>query len=657
MGATALASVATFAAQSPLTPMFQLNSTSIGYQAPSSVAIDNLGRALVDYRDSTGFPTSQVGRFLEVDNSLSPEFPLGPQDGSIGDSGLVPLSRGGWVYAGWYPPPPQSFAGARLQFLDHDGGFVGTSIALGGANYIGLGQDIEVGLNDDLFLTIGAIPRSRPTEPSQMYFERFGPAGEILVEPVAVSAAPTTDAVTGGSLATDPLGRSFVAWGEIRPDTEFDHRGRIVDAFGHPLTAIFDVPTSREGWQMGPAGVAALAGDRFVVAWEGDSPASPVYDVFYRLFAADGTPLSGDLRVSSKPTAGRFGASLSTADGSRFVIAWTGGEADVYFREFRADGTPVGDEVKASEGVAREVGEDTFPFVAMSKSGVIALAWSAASYDLDSTAVGARKYFRGCAADAPRLKLGGGRFEVCTLWTSFAGARGAGVPLQITDDTGGFWFFDADNLEVVVKILDGCAVNDRFWLYAAGLTDVEVTLGVIDTWTGQTWVRDTTLATPFPPIQDVAALPVCHGTPPPASAAPTSLEPRRRAAVEIATDTRQRSACLADAHSACLLGGRYRVSARFATAADLAGEALALPLNGQSTAFWFFGPTNLELFVKVLDACAAFGRTWVYAAGLTDVGVDLRVEDTETGQIRTYHRPAGIPFSPILDASAFADCP
>ena len=49
---------------------------------------------------------------------------------------------------------------------------------------------------------------------------------------------------------------------------------------------------------------------------------------------------------------------------------------------------------------------------------------------------------------------------------------------------GLFTFFAPDNWELLVKVLDGCAVNDRYWVFAAATTDVEVRLQVTDTGSG-----------------------------------------------------------------------------------------------------------------------------------------------------------------------------
>jgi hypothetical protein len=107
----------------------------------------------------------------------------------------------------------------------------------------------------------------------------------------------------------------------------------------------------------------------------------------------------------------------------------------------------------------------------------------------------------------------------------------------------------------------------------------------------------------------------------------------------------------------CLNGGRFRVTAFYATAAGASGPGMAMQLTGDSGYFWFFDSANIELVVKVLDACGfAPPHFWVFAGGLTDVGVTLIVEDTQTGASRTYNNPIGTPFAPLQDTQAFS-CP
>jgi hypothetical protein len=115
----------------------------------------------------------------------------------------------------------------------------------------------------------------------------------------------------------------------------------------------------------------------------------------------------------------------------------------------------------------------------------------------------------GCADDATHLCLTGERFRVSAAWRDFEGNEGVGQAVPIGADSGLFWFFAPDNVELAIKVLDGCGVDDRYWVYAAGLTNVRVDLLVEDSATGATWSFRNPKGHPFPPILDTLALDVC----------------------------------------------------------------------------------------------------------------------------------------------------
>jgi streptogramin lyase len=71
---------------------------------------------------------------------------------------------------------------------------------------------------------------------------------------------------------------------------------------------------------------------------------------------------------------------------------------------------------------------------------------------------------------------------------------------------GLFWFFSQDNPEVVVKVLDGCAVNDRRWIFASGGTDLALTIMVEDVVTSEVHTYYNLDQQPFAPVQDVNAI-------------------------------------------------------------------------------------------------------------------------------------------------------
>lgn len=113
------------------------------------------------------------------------------------------------------------------------------------------------------------------------------------------------------------------------------------------------------------------------------------------------------------------------------------------------------------------------------------------------------------APAGPGLLLQGNRFRVRATWSSseHGPSEAQGVPL--THESGYFWFAGADNVELVAKVLNGCGVNNRYWVFLAGLTNLEVTVTVEDTFTGDTQSYTNPLGTPFFPVQDTDAFDGC----------------------------------------------------------------------------------------------------------------------------------------------------
>ena len=112
-----------------------------------------------------------------------------------------------------------------------------------------------------------------------------------------------------------------------------------------------------------------------------------------------------------------------------------------------------------------------------------------------------------CTPNATTLCLGGGRFMVQMVWTKPDNSTGDGTAVSLTDDSGYFWFFDPTNIEAVIKVLNGCAIDNAYWVFAAGLTNVQVVTTVTDTQTGAVYTNTNPQGTAFAPVQDTSAFP------------------------------------------------------------------------------------------------------------------------------------------------------
>lgn len=115
----------------------------------------------------------------------------------------------------------------------------------------------------------------------------------------------------------------------------------------------------------------------------------------------------------------------------------------------------------------------------------------------------------GCVANATTLCLNNNRFRVTATFATNAGQSGNGMAVPETTDTGMFWFFSANNIEVILKVVNGCALNSRYWVFAGGLTNVQVTLTVTDTSNGTVRTYTNPQGVAFAPIQDTSAFATC----------------------------------------------------------------------------------------------------------------------------------------------------
>lgn len=243
-----------------------------------------------------------------------------------------------------------------------------------------------------------------------------------------------------------------------------------------------------------------------------------------------------------------------------------------------------------------------------------------------------------CQANAETLCLSGGRFRVRAFWQDFQGNRGMGHAVGLTADTGAFWFFSPANLELAAKVVDGTDLNSAFWFFEGALTNVEHTVEVTDTSTGE--VR--TYFNPagrFASAGDTSAFPAEN-----LAATGEALHPRPRAA-----DGAGSTAC---GDGGLCLAGRYRVEVSWRDFTGGSGTGQPIPLTHDTGAFWFFDAQNLELFTKVVDGTSLNGHTWFFYASLTNVEFTLTVTDTATGARRTYTNPPRT-FASVGDTAAF----
>ncbi|HSK81591.1 MAG TPA: Calx-beta domain-containing protein [Thermoanaerobaculia bacterium] len=117
-----------------------------------------------------------------------------------------------------------------------------------------------------------------------------------------------------------------------------------------------------------------------------------------------------------------------------------------------------------------------------------------------------------CGDARKALCLQGGRFEATVAWSPSEGEAGIEAKRVVLPEAPGSGLFSLspeEDLQLLVNVRNGCAVNDHFWLDFAAVTDVEVTVKVRDTRTGRTWVYFNPAGQTPAAMRDVDAFATC----------------------------------------------------------------------------------------------------------------------------------------------------
>ncbi len=225
-----------------------------------------------------------------------------------------------------------------------------------------------------------------------------------------------------------------------------------------------------------------------------------------------------------------------------------------------------------------------------------------------------------CKPGPDTLCLLGNRFRVRVSWQNqFDGSSGVGRPIPRSNVTGFFSFGDPSNVELLVKILDFGGVVKVFW---GQLTNLRYNLEVTDTATGRVQNYTNTAGDCGGIDQDFAASLL------PAPMSQTIVSPLRKAA-----------ACRPGPNTLCLLRSRFAVEVDWRNPGNGAsGRGGAAALSNVTGTFTFGDRSNVELMVKMLD----FGdRIALFWGALSDLDYTIKVTDTATSTVKTYHSTPG----------------
>jgi serralysin len=296
------------------------------------------------------------------------------------DSAVATLGNGSYVvastdYSGFFdaglnPTPQGSEVVARIF------GANGSSIAQVTLNTGTLGSQFDVALaalSSGGFVAVwsSVSPDYNVEVVGQRFDALGGKVGDEFLVNAATAGEQGKSAVTG--LANGGFAVTWMDGGGLHDASSFGIEGQVFNADGSMLNGQFAVNTTTANEQRVPD-MATLTNGNFVVTWDDDIGGAGALISRARLFAPDGTPLTGEFQASTG--SGRSTAVTALPDGY-FAITWetTGvdSEANAFAQVFDASGNAVGDPLRSTAAVA---GHKTPDITALS-NGNLLIAWAA----------------------------------------------------------------------------------------------------------------------------------------------------------------------------------------------------------------------------------------------------------------------------------------
>jgi hypothetical protein len=592
-----------------LGPDFQVNTTTAGSQDYADVAGLSGGGFVAVWSDQS--PTSATGVKLRLFRASG-----APASGEI-----VISSEGTEPQVAGMPGGGFAVVWTDFHFALHLRIFDAQGVPAGGVvTYEPYGAQPDVAADGAGNLAV--VWRRQGT---MTYVQRFGPDGHSLGPATSLSDGPF-DILP--RVAANASGDLLVTW----TDRDLAAKARRYESGTGAWTPVIDLPTGATAFHHATEPVLYPSGEGAVLLNEDQ-------EIVVARLNASGVPVGGVLPVASGAYEGNSPDVAVDSKGNA-LVAWTSQpddgllyESRVHLRLFDASWQPLGEPFVVRPDPLLS---DAAPALATLASDAFAVVWVNGDYfwrDLPITPPPPRDGEDGddlgifgqvvaparCAVGSEVLCLGlDGRFEARVTWKTPAGLTGIGRARPLTADTGALWFVDGDNLELMVKVLDAGIVNGKYWVFYGSLSNLEYTLTVKDTVTGEVKTYHNAQRQ-LASRADVNAFPWLQVVP--ASAPLPAPVPPAAAGNELS-----------------LAGDRFKVEVEFTDPrTDRVGQGQAVPLTGDTGAFWFFDAANLELMIKVLDGRQVNGHFWVFFGALSDVDYTITVTDSLTGAHQTYH--------------------
>lgn len=389
------------ASPTPLQAEFLVSEWTTGFQGFPRVAMHSSGSFVVVW-DDYGRDGSHYGVFGRLFDSaghpVSPSFQVNTTTIDYQRLPAVAMGAAGTFVVVWdHYTSSASGYDIRGQLFDSAGNKVGAEFQIN--SYTTGWQRIPDVAMDDAgdFVVIWEGRRNTPSIGGSydVFGQLFDSTGVAIGGEFQVNTFTTEDQ-DYPRVAMNGSGDWVVVWESRLQDGSQDGIfGRRYDSSGAPVAGEFQVNTYTSFDQLYPVVTVGPKGD-FVIAWDSAMQDGSGAGVFMRRYDSSGAPLSGDLQVNTHTPNYQTLPAISNDDAGNFVVVWNSFDQlsptsyyDIFGQLFDTGGMRIGDEFQVN---METFDHQRFPAVAMSGTGEFAVVWDSWYQDGDASGIFGRVY-------------------------------------------------------------------------------------------------------------------------------------------------------------------------------------------------------------------------------------------------------------------------
>ena len=367
---------------------FQVNTTIIGNQSNSTVAIDAVGNFVICWQsDGVNGTDIYAQRYNSAGDAVGAEFLVNTYTiGATSNSIAVGMDATGNFVISWAGSEQNATNGIYARRYDSAGGAVGSEFQVNTDNIPNFQANPTVAMNAGGNFVISWTSFDQDGT-NGIYAQRYNSAGGAVGNEFQANTTISSFQYNP-TVAIDADGNFIISWASFKQDG--DRNGIYAQRYnsaGNAVGGEFRVNTITPGDQVNPT-IAMDTTGNFVISWQSSGQDEPIgtYGIYAQRYNSAGVAQGGEFRVNTTTLGEQINPTIAMDTTGNFAISWQSSGQDepgletygIYAQRYNSAGVAQGGEFQVNTYIAND---QTTPKVAMNGKGDFAISWTSYGQD------------------------------------------------------------------------------------------------------------------------------------------------------------------------------------------------------------------------------------------------------------------------------------